>query len=54
VVEKTDIFQSAVLVGEARFLRTSTFYGRHGDLLAYLSTVATAALLVAGITRRVE
>jgi apolipoprotein N-acyltransferase len=46
VVEKTDIFQSAVLVAEARFLKTSTFYARHGDVLAYASVVATVALLV--------
>jgi apolipoprotein N-acyltransferase len=46
VLEKTGIFQSAVLVGEARFLRTSTFYARHGDVLAYGSLVVTAALIV--------
>ncbi len=46
VLERTAIFQQAVLVGEARFLRTSTFYARHGDVLAYASVVATAALLV--------
>jgi apolipoprotein N-acyltransferase len=46
VVEQTAIFQSAVLVGEARYLRTSTFYGRHGDVLAYASAVAAIALLV--------
>jgi apolipoprotein N-acyltransferase len=46
VLEKTDIFQSAVLVGEARFLRTSTFYARHGDVLPYASVVVTAALIV--------
>jgi apolipoprotein N-acyltransferase len=53
VVEKTDIFQSAVLVGEARFLRTSTFYARHGDILAYASAAATLALLVVS-RRRVQ
>jgi apolipoprotein N-acyltransferase len=46
VLERTDIFQTAVLVGEARFLRTSTFYARHGDILAYASVVVTAVLLV--------
>jgi len=50
VLARTAIFQPAVLVGEARFLRTSTFYARHGDILAYASVVATAALLV--IARR--
>jgi apolipoprotein N-acyltransferase len=53
VVEKTDIFQSAVLVGEARFLRTSTFYARHGDVLAYASAAATLAVLVLS-RRRVQ
>jgi apolipoprotein N-acyltransferase len=46
VVEKSDIFQQAVLVGEARFLRASTFYARHGDVLANASVVVTVALLV--------
>ena len=46
VLEQTPIFQPAVLVGEARYLRTSTFFTRHGDVLAYVSVVATLALLV--------
>jgi apolipoprotein N-acyltransferase len=53
VLERTAIFQQTVLVGEARFLRTSTFYARHGDVLAYASIAATLLLLVAGwIPRR--
>jgi apolipoprotein N-acyltransferase len=52
VVEQTAIFQRAVVVGEARFLRTSTFYARHGDILAYASVLASAALLV--FARRVK
>jgi apolipoprotein N-acyltransferase len=50
VVEQTSIFQQAVLVAEARFLKASTFYARHGDILAYAATVASAALL--GSARR--
>jgi len=46
VLARTAIFQPAVLVGEARFLQTSTYYARHGDVLAYASVVATAALLL--------
>jgi apolipoprotein N-acyltransferase len=46
VVARTAIFQPAVVVGEARFLKTSTFYARHGDVLADASVLATAALLV--------
>ena len=53
VLERSDIFQAAVLVGDARFLRTSTFYARHGDVLAYASVVMTAALLVLA-RRRVQ
>jgi apolipoprotein N-acyltransferase len=53
VVEKTSIFQQAVLVGEARFLKASTFYLRHGDILAYAATVAAAALLLSA-RRRVQ
>jgi apolipoprotein N-acyltransferase len=46
VLERTDIFQTAVLVGEARLLKTSTFYTRHGDIVAYASVMLTATLLV--------
>jgi apolipoprotein N-acyltransferase len=53
VLARTGIFQSAVLIGEARFLRTSTFYTRHGDILAYASAVMTLLLVVAS-RRRVQ
>jgi apolipoprotein N-acyltransferase len=53
VVQRSAIFQPAVVVGEARFLKTSTFYARHGDVLAYASALATAALLVLGRGRPV-
>ena len=46
VLEQTAIFQQAVVVGTVRFLQTSTFYTRHGDVLAYASVVVTLALLV--------
>jgi apolipoprotein N-acyltransferase len=52
VLARTAIYQPAVLVGEARFLKTSTFYARHGDILAYASVLAVAALLV--VARRVK
>jgi len=54
VLERTDIFQEAVLVGEARFLRTSTFYSRHGDVIAYASVVATALLLLVAVGSRLR
>lgn len=53
VLAASDIFQPAVVVGEARFLKTSTFYARHGDVLAGVSVVATLALLAAR-RRRVQ
>jgi len=46
VLARSGIFEPAILVGEARFLTTSTFYARHGDILAYASVVATALLLL--------
>jgi apolipoprotein N-acyltransferase len=52
VVARTAIYQRAAIVGEARFLQTSTFYARHGDILAYASVLASAALLV--FARRVK
>jgi len=46
VVEQTPIYQAAVVVGEARFLRTTTVYTRTGDVFAYACLVATLALVV--------
>jgi apolipoprotein N-acyltransferase len=57
VLDRTGIFQAAVLVGDVRFLRASTFYGRHGDVLAYAAAAVTLLMLVAGgptTPRRVE
>jgi apolipoprotein N-acyltransferase len=52
VVQRTAIFQRAAVVGEARFLRTSTFYARHGDILAYACVLVSAAFVAFG--RRVK
>jgi apolipoprotein N-acyltransferase len=49
VLERTAIFQPAVLVGEARFLTSSTFYARHGEILPYASLVIT--LLAVALAR---
>jgi apolipoprotein N-acyltransferase len=46
VLARTPIYQPAVVVGEARFLRTTTVYTRIGDVFAYASVVATLALVV--------
>ena len=52
VLDRTGLFRAAVLVGDVRFLRTSTFYALHGDLVAYGAAGLTILLLVA--PRRVE
>jgi apolipoprotein N-acyltransferase len=46
VLARTEIYQPAVVVGEARFLHTTTVYTRIGDAFAYASVVATVALIV--------
>jgi apolipoprotein N-acyltransferase len=49
VLEKTEIFERAVLVGEVRMLDGRTIYGRIGDLVAYICAALTlVALLFAG------
>jgi len=53
VVEQSAIYQPAVLVGEARFLKDETWYARAGDAPAYASVLLTAALLLAS-RRRVQ
>jgi apolipoprotein N-acyltransferase len=53
VLDRSDIYQPAVLVGEARLLSVSTTYSRIGDGFAYASAVATLALLVT-VRRRVQ
>jgi apolipoprotein N-acyltransferase len=50
VVERSEVDERVVMVGEARFLNGSTFYARHGDVFAYASVVMAAALLL--ISRR--
>jgi apolipoprotein N-acyltransferase len=46
VLEETDIFQPAIVVGEARFLSGVTMYSRGGDIIAYVSAFITLAALV--------
>jgi apolipoprotein N-acyltransferase len=53
VLERSEIYAPAVIVGEARFLTVSTFYARHGDVFAYASGVFTLAMLALA-RRRVE
>ena len=53
VVAESAVFQPAVLVGDARFLKTTTWYSREGDVFAYASVLVTLVLLVAS-RRRVQ
>ncbi len=53
VVSRSQIFEPAVLVAEARFLQAPTFYTRHGDVFAYASVIISLAMLVLS-GRRVE
>jgi apolipoprotein N-acyltransferase len=46
VTARTGLYESAVVVGEARFLKVTTIYARTGDLFAYGCTVATALFLL--------
>jgi apolipoprotein N-acyltransferase len=47
VVVQSRLFEPAVIVSEVRYLQTSTFYARTGDLFAYASTAVTLAMLLA-------
>jgi len=53
VLEKSGIFEAAVVVGEARFLQGTTIYVRTGDAFAYASVVLTIVLLFV-VRRRVQ
>src|SRR5205823_13430378 len=46
VLARSGVFEQGMLVGEARFLQTSTAYARWGDVFAYACAISTAALLV--------
>jgi len=53
VVARSGIYEERVIVGDARFLRVSTFYARHGDVLAY-ACVLVSVVLLALSRRRVQ
>jgi apolipoprotein N-acyltransferase len=46
VLQKSKLFESAVLVEDLRFLTDRTVYGRIGDLVGWLSVALTAAVLL--------
>jgi apolipoprotein N-acyltransferase len=45
VLEKTDLFHQAVLIGDLRFITSRTVYSQIGDLVAWLSLALTLAAL---------
>ena len=53
VLAQTGLFEPAVVVGDARFLRTTTIYARIGDVAATASALVTLAALLL-VRRRVE
>jgi apolipoprotein N-acyltransferase len=52
VLVQSSLFEPAVLVGEARYLRGSTVYARTGDVFAYTSVAVTLVMLVTARPRR--
>jgi apolipoprotein N-acyltransferase len=51
VLQHSNMFQSAVMTEDLRFLTGRTIYSRIGDLAGWLSVVLTAAALVLGFRR---
>jgi apolipoprotein N-acyltransferase len=45
VLEKTEIFERAILIGDVRLLEGRTIYGRIGDLFAYICAALTLVAL---------
>ncbi len=46
VVQQSNIFERAVMVGDVRMLQVATIYGRIGDLFAYICAALTLAALL--------
>lgn len=51
---KSELYQRAVVVGEARFVRVQTVYSRIGDVVAHASALLTLGVLLLVRRRRVE
>lgn len=51
---RSELYQQAVVVGEARFVRVQTVYSRIGDVVAYASALLTLGVLLLARRRRVE
>jgi apolipoprotein N-acyltransferase len=52
VVIRTNLFETAAVVGEARFVQRRTLYARIGDLVALSSAALTLLALAAALIRR--
>jgi len=52
VVEKTDLFHEAILIGDLRFITSRTLYSQIGDLVAWLSLALTLAALAVSVRIR--
>ena len=53
VLFESALYEQTVIVGQARYLGSSTFYQRHGDVFAYACVVLTIAMLAMS-RRRVQ
>jgi apolipoprotein N-acyltransferase len=47
VLDRSDIYQTAVIVGDVRVLTAQTVYARAGDVFAYVSAIVSLILVVA-------
>jgi apolipoprotein N-acyltransferase len=52
VLVRSQLFEQAALVGEARFLTGRTIYGRTGDAFAYACALLAAGAILVGRRRR--
>jgi apolipoprotein N-acyltransferase len=54
VLQRSSLFEQALLVADLRFLRERTIYSRTGDLVAWLSLAVTLAALLATLRVRLK
>jgi apolipoprotein N-acyltransferase len=54
VVTRSQLFEQAAVVGDARFLDGRTVYGRIGDVFAYACALLVAGAILAGRRRQTE
>ena len=52
VLIRTRLFETAAVVGEARFVQQKTLYARIGDLVAFVSAALTVFVLAVALMRR--